>query len=182
MMSNPTGAWTTINSILSPELKDARELASGLSAPLGWVASQWPGSDSAQLATLRTKLTAQSFTQSIADLRARGATVGQVTEIEGEKLQNALLTLQATTSDEAFERELQNFRKSLIAFIRSAREVANPGQAQSVYDIPTTASGIDLRTFTQRENDREGMLNVSDEQSARVREMNAKYNLGLPES
>ena len=172
LIAQPGGAWETVNTLLSDEMTGTRELMTGGSAWAGEVASWWPGSQASDFKTLQGKLGSQAFIDSITQLRQQGGTVGQITEREGAKLENARLRLVNATSEEAFKQELENFRDSLQAFLRAARREAGVD-----LDAPYVPGGVDFRTEGQRARDEAAQVELDEAGSSRLEELRKSYNL-----
>ncbi len=173
MIAQPGGAWETVNSMLSPEMESARELVSGGSSIIGVPWSYIPGTDAANFRALQEKLSSQAFIDSITQLRQQGGTVGQITEREGAKLENARLRLMNASDDEQFKRELVNFRDSLRRFLESARREAGVDTL-----APTVPGGIDFRTQTQRATDDAAVVELPEGGESRVNELRQRYLQG----
>lgn len=160
------GAWETVNALIN---SPARELMTGGSAPVGQVAAMIPGSEEKAFEVMRNKLGNQAFIDSITQLRQAGGTVGQITEREGMKLEQARLSLVNASSEEQFLEELQDFRASLIRFVQSARSEAGVD-----VNAPYVPGGIDLRSQKQQKAQ---TVDVPDETAARLQELREKYNI-----
>lgn len=138
MIFQAGGPYETITSLIE---HPSRALMTGKSTMIGTPASWVPGFGPAEFRALRKKAASQAFIDSIAQLRERGGTVGQVTEMEGAKLENARLSLVAASTDEQFLAELNNFKIALQQFIMVAREEAGLDPY-----APHSSMGMDFRT------------------------------------
>lgn len=167
LIAQPGGAWETVNAMLSDEMSGARELMTGGSAPFGQLWSYVPGTDAAGFRALQDKLGSQAFIDSITQLRQQGGTVGQITEREGAKLEQARLRLINATSEDMFKRELENFRDSLRAFLQAARREAGVD-----VDAPFVPGGVDFRTEGQRARDEAAAVEV---EGSRLQELQQRY-------
>lgn len=116
-----------------------RATGTGLSAtldPRNYIA----GTDAANFKALREQLVGQDFLQAYNNLRGGG----QITEIEGEKAQNALARLQTAQSDEAFLTALDDFEKQVDVLTDIARRKAAGGAANPPASAPTDSGGVEV--------------------------------------
>ena len=168
MVSRPGGAWETINAMLAPEMEDAAAALSGGSAlwAVPWSKVAW-GSDAASFNALKEKLTSQEFLASVQELRATGATLGQLTEQEGFKLETARLALMNAQDDEQFYNEMLNVREALVRYIKTARREAGVDEL-----TPFAPGGVDLRTRTQRAQDEQSAVEI---EGTRLQQLQERY-------
>lgn len=99
-----------------------RETGTGLSAtldPRNYIA----GTNATNFKALREQLVGQDFLQAYNGLRGGG----QITEVEGEKAQNALARLQTAQSDDEFLNALTDFEKQVDVLTDIARKKAQGG-------------------------------------------------------
>lgn len=139
--SKPGSSYNLVNQILSPEYADVRDLITGWSGMLGGGAAARFYPKGRDYLALQERMQSQAFVSSIQSLRATGATVGQITEKEGDKLQNAFLKITEAGTEEEFIARYEEFRGALASFIRTARREAGQDEL-----MPYIEGGIDLRT------------------------------------
>lgn len=110
----------------------ARESFTGLSTLWATPKSYIPGTSEAEFASLQRRLHSDAFLSGLQQLRASGATLGQVTEKEGQKVQDAYTSLTRATSDEAYKRELDRLLRALQSYRESA---VSSAKRRSRYEI-----------------------------------------------
>ncbi len=132
------GAFHTVSRLIE---HPARELMTGKSAIAGVPWSYAPGTDAQEFRTLEGKLSSQAFINSIQELRSTGATVGQITEREGDKLQAAGLALNLAAKEGDYLEELTNFKYALARFMILAREEAG---VEDPFGSTIGKAGVDL--------------------------------------
>ncbi len=153
------GAYDTVTRLID---HPSRELMTGASTVFGTPWSLVPGTDAQEFRTLEAKLSSQAFINSIQELRSTGATVGQITEREGDKLQAAGLALNRAAQEGDYLQELQNFQYALARFMLLARQEA--GQ-EDPFGSSIGEAGIDLR-FLQGDAPADPRDSMTDEQRA----------------
>lgn len=126
------GTRSSIDLIDSMISHPARAELTGFSTLWNTPQSFVPGSQEADYVQLQKRLFGEGFLQELKQLKAEGASLGQVTEREADRVIAAYTSLSRVQSDTAYRRELERLKQALINYRKAA---ATAAQRTSRFDI-----------------------------------------------
>ena len=94
-----------------------------------------PGSDRLAFETMRRQVAGGTFLQAIDEMR-KGGGVGQITETEGEKAENAIARMESAVKKEDFIKAMEDYREVVNSALRRKERQAkeNAGEESNVVD------------------------------------------------
>lgn len=101
----------------------------GMSAAVGvkGITNYLPGTDAADFNALREQVSGRQFLEAFESLKGGGA----ITQVEGEKAQNAIARMQSSQSEKAFVEAANEFKTVVNGALQRARSKAQGGGSQS---------------------------------------------------
>ena len=109
MMASSQGLIDITEELLGSGMKEGLDTATGLS---GYIhpANIWPGSKTTDAKAKMNQLKDKIFVKSLSDMRAMsksGGAVGNVSDKEGDRMENQMIALNAAQSDDQYRKELE---------------------------------------------------------------------------
>ena len=145
----PNSAWALMEQAMGPEFEDMREDITGLSyAQFKIKAGLLPGGKEAEFQRLIDRIHAGAFLQAAKDLAGSGATLGQITEVEGLKMQIAAANLESARNPEELMERMQEYKDSVKQYMIKLRTAAGYEGDRLMYN-PDVPGAIDFRSPEQ---------------------------------
>lgn len=112
----------------------------GKTAPAGSLAAMVPGTNAASFDIALTQLKGKQFLEAFESLKGGGA----ITEIEGQKAQQAMSRMEKSNTEEEFTKASREFQSIIKQGIDRAKAKAS-GQQQSLEQQPFNSGGFSVR-------------------------------------